>query len=231
MKKYLITALIAILLTGSLMANEIVDSEPNAKKGRIDLSFSQGFAWGRRTSFNPIENLDGPPVFFTVKAIGPTSNVGVRLRLTETRFLNLSYARQTNSILINREFRVWGHDTRLLFSDYRLSEWRHFLSLTYDTRLTPNLEFGAGLSYMFWGDNAVGVITRSNPDGSDRHPVIFASTSFRNLRSDRALHLTAFARASVPINQYVELGFRAGLHLGIIGFESVMFLPELRVML
>ncbi len=118
-----------------------------------------------------------------------------------------------------------------MFSDYRFSIRRNFLSLTYDTRLTHNLEFGAGLSYMFWAANYVGVDLRSNQDGIGWHGVIYASNGFYTLRSDDALHLTAFARVSLPINEYFELGFRAGLQLSSIGIESVMVLLGLRVRL
>ncbi len=229
MKKYLIIILVAMLLSGNLLANETLKSKPTAKKGRVDLSFSQGFAWGREETFEPISYLNFLNVVFTVKGFGPSSNVDIRFRLTDTRYLNLGFSRQTNSTLVNREIWLQDINTRLVFSDYRYSVRRNFLSLTYDTRLTPNLEFEAGLSYMFWATNVVGVGLRSNQDGTIWHSVIYASNSFRAIRSDDALHLTAFARLYFPINHHVELGVRAGLHLGIIGIESVMLLPGMRV--
>ncbi len=54
MKKSLIVAFSAIILSGNLLANETFESEPTAKKGRFDTSFSQGFAWGREETFEPI---------------------------------------------------------------------------------------------------------------------------------------------------------------------------------
>lgn len=202
------------------------NNQNNLELSVFNISFSQGIAYGMPSKWRPID--DESWIQISTPKIGTQFGVSISLRISEIRYLSLSYSNQYNGKKISEKYYYHHWKTWIHLNNYDFFQRRQFLSLTYVTKLNKNFEFGAGVSYMF--SRRPLALVKASYDQTEnivRHNLWLYSR--QSLRADDALALTAMLAVWLPINDYFELGIRTGGHLGVIGFESIYFTPSLRV--
>lgn len=227
MKKIKLSFFFISLLYCHLWAQDVSkDYQHNTKQNILNISFSQGIAYGMPSNWRPIDpNMS---IQFDSPKIGTQFGVSIGIRLTDINYLNISYANQYNGKKFSEKYYDQYYKTWFHLNNFDFYQRRQFLSLKYITKLTTNIEFGAGFSYMFVRSSRVYITPSFNQNG-DIVNYNIALYGRQSLRSDDAMSITAMVGYIYPINDYVELGLKMGGHLAIVGFESVYLTPFLRV--
>ena len=226
MKKTKVSFFFMLFLTCLMGQGVANDHEKNSKQNFFNITISQGFAYGMQSNNRPFD--DEMAILLSTPKLGTLFDVDITIRLTDIRYLSLSYSNQYNGKKLTESYYYPYLQTWLHFNDFYFYQRRQFLSLRYITKLTTHVEFGAGFSYMFSKIPRILIRPSINPTGDIVSYNIFLAGRHR-LRSDNALSITAMAGWFFPINDYVELSVKTGCHLGILGFQSVYITPGLRI--